>query len=328
MPVSKAAELDRRLLGLGGPSVSVVGLGTNSFGTRMPDEAVGGVVETALDHGINLFDTADIYGRGESERLLGQALHARRDEAMIATKFGMRRAGEDPAQHRGSPEYIRDSADASLRRLGVDVIDLYQMHEPDPATPIAESLGALQELIQEGKVRWIGCSNFPSWQVVEANWTARSLGLTPFVGAQDEYSLLNRAVERELLPALDHLGMRLLPYFPLARGLLTGKYRRGQPAPPGSRASHPSNSGMLDDQTRFDAVEALENFAQGRGASLLQIAFGALLGRPQVASVIAGATRPEQVVANVEAASWIATEADWAELDRITTGAEEEAAER
>jgi len=315
--VSKAVELDRRQLGLAGPPVSVVGLGTNSFGTRMPDQAVGKVVDTALDAGINFFDTADIYGRGESERLLGQALLGRRDEALIATKFGMKRAGEDPAQHRGSLDYIRASAEASLTRLRVEVIDLYQMHEPDPSTPIAESLGALQELVQEGKVRWIGCSNFPSWQVVEANWTAHSLGFAAFVSAQDEYSLLNRSAERELLPALDHLGMSLLPYFPLARGLLTGKYQRGQAAPPGSRASHPSTAGMLDDQTSFDTVEALESFAQQRGLTLLQLAFGALLGRPQVASVIAGATRPEQVIANVQASTWSATEDDWTDLNLV-----------
>lgn len=318
--MTRVAELDKRLLGLGGPSVSVVGVGTNSFGTRMPDEAVGKVVDTALDLGVNLFDTADIYGRGESERLLGMALQGRRDEALIATKFGMKRAGEDPAQHRGAPGYIQASADASLRRLGVDVIDLYQMHEPDPATPIAESLGTLHELVEAGKVRWIGCSNFPSWQVVDAKWTARSLGLTTFVCAQDEYSLLNREAERDLLPALDHLGMRLLPYFPLARGLLTGKYQRGKPAPPGSRASHANSSRMLEDQANFDKVEALEAFAQQRGLTLLQVAFGGLLGRPEVGSVIAGATRPEQVIANVEAASWIATEGDWVELDQVMAG--------
>ncbi len=318
MPESKVAVLAKRELGRGGPPVSVVGLGTNSFGTRMPDEAVGQVVAAALDRGINLFDTADIYGRGESERLLGQALRGRRDEALIATKFGMKRAGEDPNQHRGSRTYIRGSTEASLRRLGVEVLDLYQMHKPDPSTPIAESLGALHELVEEGKVRWIGCSNFPSWQVVDADWTARSLGLTSFVCAQDEYSLIDRKVETDLLPALEHLGMGLLPYYPLARGLLTGKYQRGQPAPPGSRASHAGASGMLEDQGTFDLVEALEGFAQRRGLSLLQVAIGGLLRRPQVGSVIAGATRPEQVVANVEAASWIATEADWAELDRIT----------
>ncbi|MGC1185731.1 MAG: aldo/keto reductase [Candidatus Dormiibacterota bacterium] len=314
--MSNPTQPQRRLLGLGGPSVSAVGLGTNSFGSRMPNEAVPEVVNTALDLGINLFDTADIYGRGESERLLGRALRERRDETLIATKFGMQRAGEDPDQHRGSPAYIRASADASLARLGVEVIDLYQMHQPDPETPIAESLGALHELVEAGKVRWVGCSNFPAWQVVEAKWTAQALGLTPFVSAQDEYSLLERDAERELLPALEHLGMRLIPYFPLARGLLTGKYKRGEPPPPGTRASQ--NSAMLDDQGNFDTVEALEQFAQSRGLTLLQVAFGALLGRPLVGSVIAGATRPEQVVANVKAAEWTASDEDWKELDRIT----------
>lgn len=309
---------ERRLLGLGGPSVSPVGLGTNSFGSRMPDEAVAEVVNTALDLGVNVFDTADIYAKGESERLLGRALRQRRDEALIATKFGMQRAGEDPDQHRGTPAYIRASAEASLGRLGVEVIDIYQMHQPDPDTPIAESLGALHELVEAGKVRWIGCSNFPAWQVVEANWTARSLGLTAFVSAQDEYSLLERDAERDLLPALEHLGMRLLPYFPLARGLLTGKYKRGEPAPPGTRASQ--NSAMLDNPNNFDKLEALQQFAQSRGLQLLQLAFGALLSRPQVGSVIAGATRPQQVVDNVAAAAWIPSEADWQELDRITAG--------
>lgn len=307
---------ERRRLGLGGPSVSAVGLGTNSFGSRMPDAAVPEVVNTALDLGVNLFDTADIYGRGESERLLGQALRERRDEALIATKFGMPRAGEDPDQHRGTPAYIRAAADDSLARLGVEVIDIYQMHHPDPETPIAESLGALHELVGAGKVRWIGCSNFAAWQVVEAKWTAQALGLTTFVSAQDQYSLLERDAERELLPALEHLGMGLLTYFPLARGLLTGKYKRGEPAPPGTRASQ--NPAMLEDQTNFDTIAVLEEFAQGRGLTLLQVAFGALLGRPTVASVIAGATRPEQVIANVRAAQWTATDEDWNELDRIT----------
>jgi aryl-alcohol dehydrogenase-like predicted oxidoreductase len=313
---SSPAELNRRELGRGGPRVSVVGLGTNNFGRRMAEEAVGPVVDAALDQGINLFDTADIYGGGESERLLGRALRGRRDQALIATKFGMSRAGEDPELHRGDPAYIRDALQASLRRLDVEVIDLYQMHEPDPFTPIAETLGTLNELVQQGKVRWIGCSNFASWQVVDADWTARSLGLTSFVSAQDQYSLLNRDVERELLMALDHSGMGLLPYFPLASGMLTGKYRRGQPPPPGSRLAIASYAAQLD-QTRFDVVEALERFAEQRGISLLQVAIGSLLGRPQVGSVIAGATRPEQVVANVNAASWIATQDDWAELDRI-----------
>jgi aryl-alcohol dehydrogenase-like predicted oxidoreductase len=316
--VAEMAELERRELGRGGPLVSVVGLGTNNFGRRMEDDAVGPVVDTALDRGINLFDTADIYGSGESERLLGRALRGRRGEALIATKFGMPRGGEDPEQRRGTPAYIRDAVEASLRRLDVDVIDLYQMHQPDPTTPIAETLGAMHQLVQQGMVRWIGCSNFAAWQVVDANWTSRSLGLTAFVSAQNQYSLLDREIEAELLPALDHLGMGLLPYSPLADGLLTGKYRRGEAPPPGSRGSLPGFAQLLEDDTRFDVLDRLEGFAKERGISLLQVAIGSLVGRPQVGSVIAGATSPEQVVANVEAASWIAGTADWAELERIT----------
>ncbi|MGA2872296.1 MAG: aldo/keto reductase [Candidatus Dormibacteria bacterium] len=314
------AGLGRRQLGVAGPSVSVVGLGTNNFGRRMPEEAVRPVVDAALEEGVNLFDSADTYGAGESERLLGRALRGRRDQALIATKFGMPRAGEDPSQRRGSPAYIRASVEASLRRLDVEVIDLYQMHQPDPATPIAETLGTLHQLVEEGKVRWIGCSNFAGWQVVDAHWTAQSLGLTEFVSAQDEYSLLHRDIERELLPALSHLGMGLLPYFPLASGMLTGKYRRGRPAPPGTRLADGQFAAVLTDPHHFDVIEALERFAGEREISLLQVAVGALLGRSQVSSVIAGATQPEQVVANVKAASWIATGADWAELDRITDG--------
>ncbi len=310
--------MERRPLGRSGPPVSVVGLGTNSFGSRMPDDAVGPVVTRALDCGINLFDTADIYGAGESERLLGLALRGRRHEALIATKFGKPRRGEDPNQPRGRAQYIRAAAEDSLRRLGVQVIDVYFMHEPDPATPIAESMGALGELVQAGKVRWIGCSNFSSPEVEEAQRSAGSGQQTPFTCAQDEYSLLSRDAERELLPTLDRLGMGLVPYFPLARGLLTGKYRRGAPAPAGSRASHPGGAAMLEDQEAFDLVEALERFAASRGLSLLQLAFGALLARHEVASVIAGATRPEQVTANARAAQWTPSDEDLVELYRIT----------
>ncbi|MGA7088187.1 MAG: aldo/keto reductase [Candidatus Dormiibacterota bacterium] len=316
--MANTADLERRELGRGGPLVSVVGLGTNNFGRRMDDAAVGPTVDTALDRGINLFDTADIYGSGESERLLGRALRERRGEAIIATKFGMPRGGEDPEQRRGTPAYIRDAVESSLRRLDVDVIDLYQMHQPDPATPIAETLGAMHQLVQQGMVRWIGCSNFDAWQVVEADWTARSLGLTAFVSAQNQYSLLDREPERELLPALDHLGLGLLPYSPLANGLLTGKYHRGEAPPPGSRASRPGFAQMLEDEQRFDVLERLEGFAKQRGISLLQVAIGSLLGRPQVGSVIAGATSAEQVEANVEAASWSPSAGDWAELEKIT----------
>ncbi|MGH7705779.1 MAG: aldo/keto reductase, partial [Candidatus Dormibacteria bacterium] len=212
--MSRAPGMERRPLGRSGPPVSVVGLGTNSFGSRMPDDAVGPVVTRALDCGINLFDTADVYGAGESERLLGLALRGRRREALIATKFGKPMRGGDPNQPRRRAQYIRDAAEASLRRLGTDVIDLYLMHKPDSMTPIAESMGALGELVEAGKVRWIGCSNFSSHEVEEAQTGANAHRQTSFTCAQDEYSLLSRDAERELLPTLDRLGMRLLPYFP------------------------------------------------------------------------------------------------------------------
>ncbi|MHB8323069.1 MAG: aldo/keto reductase [Candidatus Dormibacteria bacterium] len=311
-----------RQLGSHGPRVSVVGVGTNNFGSRLDRQGAERVVHAALDGGINLFDTADIYGGGESERFLGQALRGRRDEAVVATKFGMRMAGVEPAEHRGAPAYVRRAVEGSLKRLQLEVIDLYQMHEPDPTTPVAETLGALHELVQAGKVRWIGVSNYEAWQVVDAQWTARTLQLTEIVSAQDEYSLLNRRVESHLIPAIEHMGIGLLPYFPLASGLLTGKYRRGQPAPAGSRLSGGRHAGKLQDQAQFDVIEALERFAGEHGISLLELAMGSLLARPVVSSVIAGAMSPEQVAANVAAASWRATEADWRELDRIT-GAKE-----
>ncbi|MHB1525504.1 MAG: aldo/keto reductase [Candidatus Dormibacteria bacterium] len=311
-----------RQLGSHGPRVSVVGVGTNNFGSRLDRQGAERVVHAALDGGINLFDTADIYGGGESERFLGEALRGRRDEAVVATKFGMRMAGVEPAEHRGAPAYVRRAVEGSLKRLQLEVIDLYQMHEPDPTTPVAETLGALHELVQAGKVRWIGVSNYEAWQVVDAQWTARTLQLTEIVSAQDEYSLLNRRVESHLIPAIEHMGIGLLPYFPLASGLLTGKYRRGQPAPAGSRLSGGRHAGKLQDQAQFDVIEALERFAGEHGISLLELAMGSLLARPVVSSVIAGAMSPEQVAANVAAASWRATEADWRELDRIT-GAKE-----
>ncbi len=312
------SELGYRQLGSDGPRVSVVGVGTNNFGSRLDRQGAERVVHAALDQGINLFDTADIYGGGESERFLGQALRGRRDEAVVATKFGMRMAGVEPAEHRGAPAYVRLAVEGSLERLQLEVIDLYQMHEPDPTTPVEETLGALHDLVQAGKVRWIGVSNYAAWQVVDAQWTARSLQLTEIVSAQDEYSLLNRKVESQLIPAIEHMGIGLLPYFPLASGLLTGKYRRGQAAPAGSRLSGGRHAGKLQDQAQFDVIEALERFAGEHGISLLELAMGSLLARPVVSSVIAGAMSPEQVAANVAAASWTATEADWRELDRIT----------
>ncbi|MHB1500947.1 MAG: aldo/keto reductase [Candidatus Dormibacteria bacterium] len=314
----------RRRLGASGPEVSVVGIGTNNFGRRLDERGAASVVDAALDHGVNLFDTADIYGGGDSERCLGAALRGRREQALIATKFGMFKAGLEPSDRRGSREYIRRAITGSLERLQVDHVDLYQMHEPDPNTPIEETLGALHELVQEGKVRWLGVSNFAGWQLVDAQWTARTLSQTELTASQDEYSLLKRGIEKEVLPAIEHLGLGLLPYFPLASGLLTGKYRRGQPAPAGTRLAEGPHAARLADQAQFDIIERLEGFASERGVTLLQVAIGSLLGRSEVASVIAGAMNQGQVAANVAAASWVASEEDWAELDRITQIAQPE----
>ena len=322
--MSLSEQLRQRRLGRTGPAVSEVGVGTNNFGRRLDQDGATAVVDAALALGVNLFDTADIYGGGDSERFLGAALTGRRDQAIIATKFGMFKAGVEPSDRRGSPEYIRAAVHGSLERLQVDHIDLYQMHEPDPNTPIAETMGALHQLVQEGKVRWLGVSNFAGWQLVDAQWTARSLGLTELTSTQEEYSLLNRDIEREVLPAIEHLGLGLLPYYPLASGLLTGKYRRGRPAPPGTRLAAGAYAARLADDARFDVIERLQGFAQQRGLTLLQVAIGGLLGRPGVASVIAGAMSAEQVASNVAAASWVASEEDWVELDQITRAPESE----
>ncbi len=320
----EVVELDevvgRRRLGVGGPEVSEVGVGTNNFGRRLDQAGARRVVDAALDLGVNLFDTADIYGNGESERFLGQALKGRRDRVVLATKFGMRKPGLEPSDRRGSQEYVRRALEGSLRRLQVETIDLYQMHEPDPSTPITETLLTLQEAVEAGTVRWVGVSNFSAIQLREAAAAAQAIGLQVLVSAQEEYSLLNRSVEKEVLPALDELGIGLLPYYPLASGLLTGKYRRGEPPPPGARLSSPGQGSPLEDQTPFGILEELERFAADRQVSLLAVAVGALLGRHQVASVIAGAMSPQQVAANCAAAIWRPSAADWVELDRITLG--------
>ena len=306
-------------LGRSGLTVSRVGLGCNNFGYRMPDEDVPKVVGAALDAGITLFDTADVYGNaGGSETLLGRALGSRRAEAVVATKFGMDMGGANGPDWgvRGSRRYIRIAVENSLRRLGTDWIDLYQMHAPDPQTPIEETLATLSDLVTEGKVRYVGSSNFAGWQVIDADWTAQSAGYEPFVSAQNEYSWLNRDIEAELVPALDHTGQGLLPYFPLARGLLTGKYKRDAPAPTGTRLA--SQATPLE-QANFDKVEAIEKFAAERDISMLQVAVGGLAAMPTVASVIAGATRVEQIEQNVSAGGWLPTGADLETLLEITT---------
>ena len=301
------AEMTYQQLGLSGLTVSTVGLGCNNFGARMADEDVPAVVNAAIEAGITLFDTADVYGNvGGSEVLLGDALGSRRGEVIIATKFGsdMRGANGPDWGARGSRRYIRIAVVNSLRRLGTDWIDLYQLHEPDPNTPIEETLAALTEIVAEGKVRYIGSSNLAGWQVIDADWTARTSGFEAFISAQNEYSWLDRSVETELVPAVEHTGQSLLPYFPLASGLLTGKYRRGQSAPAGSRLARVGYTGRLD-KANFDLVEAIEAYATERGLSMPQVAIGGLAAMPTVGSVIAGATSAEQVKQNVDAGLWM-----------------------
>ena len=294
--------------------VSLVGLGCNNFGMRIDEGDSARVVHTALDAGITFFDTADIYGSTESEVFLGRALAGRRDSVVIATKFGMKiDAGRDGAR----PEYVRRAAEDSLRRLGTDRIDLYQLHQPDPAVPIADTLGALEDLVRAGKVREIGCSNFSAGQLRDAR-AACEPGAAQFVSVQNELSLLHREAEREVLPECGRLGIKFLPYFPLASGLLTGKYRRGEPAPAETRLSQSWASRRFFTDDRLATVDALSAFARSRGRSILELAVSWLAARPIVASVIAGATSADQVRANAAAAGWQLTESDRAEVDRIT----------
>jgi aryl-alcohol dehydrogenase-like predicted oxidoreductase len=299
-----------RELGTGGPAVSVVGLGTNNFGMRVDYAGTVAVIDAAVEHGITLFDTADIYGQGMSEDFIGRALEGRRDRVVLATKFG-KPMDERPEDARGSRDYIRWAVEGSLRRLRTDVIDVYQMHEPDESTPVEETLGALHELVEEGVVRHIGSSNFSAAQIETADAVARERGLTRFVAAQNHYSLVERDVEDDVLPACERLGIGVLPYFPLASGLLTGKYVRGEPATEGRLA------GREVPAERWDRFEALQRYAHERGVPLLSVAIGGLAAMPAVASVIAGATRPEQVEANVRAGTWEPTAADLQALNAL-----------
>lgn len=310
--------MEFRRVGNSGLVVSAVGLGTNNFGTKLDLAQTREVVEAALENGITLFDTSDSYGT--SEERLGEILEGRRDDVIIATKFGsdVRKRGLSNGADwgaRGSRRYLIRAVESSLRRLRTEWIDLYQLHWPDPATPIEETLSTLDDLVRAGKVRYIGSSNLRGWQVADAEWTARTRRLQRFVSAQNEYSLLNRGIETELVPALEEYRIGLLPYFPLASGLLTGKYRRGLAAPVNSRlANRPER--LTDDA--FDKVESLESFAKERGVTLLDVAVGGLAAQPAVASVIAGATSREQVERNVAAGQWQPTLEDLTELDAIT----------
>jgi aryl-alcohol dehydrogenase-like predicted oxidoreductase len=316
----KGSPVEQRNLGKSGLLVSVVGLGCNNFGGRIDLEATRKVVHKALDLGITFFDEADTYGdpRGSSETCLGQILGDRRKDILLATKFA--RPMDAAGRFQGaSRRYIIAEVEASLRRLKTDWIDLYQQHQPDPLTPIEETLRALDDLVRQGKVRYIGCSTLPAWQVVEAQWTAKHLGLHHFVSCQEEYSLLARDLDREMMPVLQSYDLGLIPFRPLADGLLTGKYQRGAPPPPGTRLgtmARAAGRNLTDDN--WAIVERLEGFAVERGHTLLELALSWLAQRPAVASVIAGATRPDQVEQNVRAAGWALTSDDMQEIDRLT----------
>ncbi|MFT8246198.1 aldo/keto reductase [Roseomonas sp. BN140053] len=313
--------MEQRNLGYSGLRVSAVGLGCNNFGGRSDAEESRAVVHAALDGGVTLFDTANGYpvtDRGRSEEILGRILGPRRKEVVVATKFGIPMGpGGEPGG--ASRRTIMAAVEGSLRRLGTDWIDLYQVHRFDPLTPVEETLRALDDLIRQGKVRYIGCSNFEAWRVVDALWISRSNGLNRFISCQDEYSLLHRAPETGLLDAMAAHGLGLLPYFPLASGLLTGKYRRGGSVPDGARlATTKPLSDLFLTGRNLEMVEALHAFCEARGRSMLELAFSWLLSRPVVGSVIAGASRPEQLAANIAATGWTLSPEDLAELDRLT----------
>jgi len=308
-----------RNLGRSGLRVSAIGLGCNNFGGRIDLEATREVIHKALDVGITLFDTADVYGeRGGSETCMGQVLGDARKRIVLATKFGM--PMDDTGESEGaSRRYIFAAVEASLRRLKTDWIDLYQLHRPDPRTPIEETLRALEDLSRAGKIRYYGCSNLPAWQVVEAQWTAKTLNLAGFVSCQDEYSLVMREAERDLVPAMRAYGLGLLPYFPLASGLLTGKYRRNMPLPEEARLTKTQRlADRYLTEKNWGKSEKLIDLAEARGRKPLELAFSWLLANATVASVIAGATKPEQIEENAKAGAWSITEDDMAEIDRIT----------
>ncbi len=300
---------------IGSLEVSLTGLGCNNFGWRIDEAQSARVVDAALEAGINFFDTADIYDKGHSEEFLGKALRGRRAQVVIASKFGMK---FDDSRQGANPKYVRQAAEDSLRRLGTDYIDLYQLHQPDPKTPIADTLGALGDLVREGKVREVGCSNFSAEQIREADRaTGESAGSRArFVSVQNQYNLFHREPEAEVLPECRRLGLAFLPYFPLANGLLTGKYRKGQPLPKGSRADAGFGPKVFTEQN-LDKVERLIQFAEGSGRSLLELAFSWLAAQPGVASVIAGAVSPEQVKANAAAPLWKLTPEELQEIDSM-----------
>ncbi|MBI4304716.1 MAG: aldo/keto reductase [Chloroflexi bacterium] len=305
-----------RHLGNSGLEVSEIGLGTNNFGGRMDAAQAAAVIDRAIELGINMIDTANIYSKGLSEQYIGRAIKGKREKVLLATKFGMKWA-DGPHGMGGSRQHIADQVHGSLQRLGTDYIDVYQFHQPDPNTPLEETLRALDDLVRAGKVRYIGCSNFPGWQIADAAWTSDRNGLVKFVSAQPEYSMLERSIEKEVLPACRHFGLGILPYYPLAHGFLTGKYRRGMPPPQGTRLAvlESARQRRLTDQN-FDVLERLEGWLKPRGHSMVDLAFAWLLAHPEVSSVIAGASTPNQVEQNAAACNWKLSNEELAEVNK------------
>jgi aryl-alcohol dehydrogenase-like predicted oxidoreductase len=310
--------VEYRNLGNSGLQVSVVGLGCNNFGMRVDAEGTKAVIDKCIDMGITFFDTADVYGgRGKSEEFLAPALKPHRRNIVIATKSASP-MGEGPYWRGASRKYLIDAVDACLRRLDTDYIDLYQIHFPDTSTPTEETLRALDDIVKSGKVRYIGCSNYAGWQVVESHWVAKSEHLTPFVTAQNQYNLLERNIERELVPACKKYGLSVLPYFPLASGFLTGKYRPGEPPPEGTRlAGMGANAARILNEKNYDTLMKLEGLAQRSGHTMVDMAIGWLASQPYVGSVIAGATKPEQVEQNAKAAEYRLNPEEMKEVDEI-----------
>jgi aryl-alcohol dehydrogenase-like predicted oxidoreductase len=310
--------MDYRRLGDSGLKVSEIGLGCNNFGMRIDQAATNAVIDAAIEHGVTFMDTADVYGgRGKSEEMMGVALKGKRDKVVLATKFASP-MGDGPDKRGGSRRYIMEAVEASLKRLQTDYIDLYQMHQPDRDTPIEETLSALDDLVTQGKVRYIGNSNFTGWMIADADWTSKSERFNRFVSAQNNYSLLERRVEHEVTPACAQFGLGMLPYFPLASGMLTGKYKRGEAPADGTRmAAWGARAQQALSDKNFDKVEALEGWAAERGHTMLELAFAWLLGHPVVSSVIAGATKPEQVQANAATAAWKLTQQEVEEVTKL-----------
>ena len=306
--------MDYRQLGKSGLQVSSIGLGANNFGRRVDYKGSQLVINHALDMGVSLFDTSNSYSDGLSEEYIGKALKGKRQQAIIATKVSSR-VGEGPNMSGNSRQHIMAEVENSLRRLATDYVDLYQIHWSDPNTPIEETLRTLDDLVHQGKVRYVGCSNFTAWQVCEAAWTSRTTGITSFASAQPRYSMFDREIERELIPFCEKYGVGILPYYPLANGFLTGKYHRGEPVPEGTRLAE-NDRGMFTD-ANFDILESLDNFASERDHSILELAFAWLLANSAMSSVIAGATKPEQIIANAKASDWRLTKAEVTEINGL-----------